>query len=386
MNFNILKSENKFFDNPIGTSGLSKPEFDSFINYSRHLYSYNKSYGEEYIIELLENKLSEFHETKYCISMCSGFWAIALTIDSLKIRNRSDIILPSLTYRRLADLVSWCNLKPRFCEVDKISLSINPSSLDKLIDDNTSLILGVHPIINTCDTKSLKKIADINKIPLIMDSVESVFEKTFDGRVGSQAKAEVFSLHASKLINGGEGGYITTSDKSLYDHLVSLRNYGFLKNGMGYNTDGMNAKINVIHACMALANLENLDKFIKHNKKIYEVYKKRLKDIKGISLLEFEEGTRPSYKNVVVEINNYWPLTRDETIILFNKNNILARKYYSPPLHKKEMNYPYNPANLPITESLSKKFILMPSGFQIRENDIHRLCDFLILISKNKIK
>ena len=41
MNFNILKSENKFFDNPIGTSGLSKPEFDSFINYSRHLYSYN---------------------------------------------------------------------------------------------------------------------------------------------------------------------------------------------------------------------------------------------------------------------------------------------------------------------------------------------------------
>ena len=213
-----------FFNNPIGTSGLSKPKLESFFKYSKYIYSQDKVLGEEYIISLLEKKLADFHETKYCISMCSGFWALVMAIDCLKIETRKDIIMPSLTYRRLADLVSWCGLKPKFCEVDSKSLSIKASSVSSLIDENTALILGVHPIVNTCDTKSLRELSEVKKIPLLMDSVESVFESTEDGKVGSQATAEVFSLHASKLINGGEGGYITTSNKKLYEKLISLRN------------------------------------------------------------------------------------------------------------------------------------------------------------------
>ena len=60
-----------------------------------------------------------------------------------------------------------------------------------------------------------------------MDSVESAYEVKDGKRVGSQALAEVFSMHASKLINGCEGGYVTTSNQDLYDQLKLTRAFGF---------------------------------------------------------------------------------------------------------------------------------------------------------------
>ena len=147
----------------------------------------------------------------------------------------------------------------------------------------------------------------------------------------------------------------------------------------------MNVKINGIHACMALANLESLNDFVNHNKYIYLIYKNRLKELDGIKLLEFDETIKTSYKNIILEVNENWCFSRDETVYILNKNNILARKYYSPALHQKKMNYPHNHTKLQTTDILSNKYILMPSGFQIRDYEIHKLCDFLIKLSKNKI-
>ena len=185
------------------------------------------------------------------------------------------------------------------------------------------------------------------------------------------AEAEVFSLHASKLINGGEGGYITTSNKTLYEKLKIQRGFGFQGADNVVISNGTNAKLNEIHAAMALASLDSLDTFVAHNQKIYRIYQQEISQLPGLKLREFDETYRASYKNIVLEVTEDWPFSRDLTVELLNAERVLARAYYSPALHQKTMLYPHCTGSLPLTDKLSKRFMLMPSGFTATPEEIH---------------
>src|SRR5690606_1129933 len=91
----------------------------------------------------------------------------------------------------------------------------------------TALIMAVHPIINCCDATGLEALSLETGVPLMFDAVESVYERIDHRKVGSFGRAECFSMHASKLLNGFEGGYVTTNDTELANRLALMRGFGF---------------------------------------------------------------------------------------------------------------------------------------------------------------
>jgi dTDP-4-amino-4,6-dideoxygalactose transaminase len=291
--------------------------------------------------------------------------------------------MPSLSYRRMADIAAWKNLKPHFCEVEPATLAMSAETVRPCINENTALILGVHPIVNCCDVDGLIAIAKEKNIPLLFDSVESVYESTAGGKVGGFGNAEIFSLHASKLLNGFEGGYITTKDASLARQLALMRGFGFEGADNIVVSGGVNAKLNEMHAAMALASLDGVEEQVALNRQRYNTYKLLLVTIPGVRLLEFDEQYRTGYKNIVVELLYEWPLSRIDTINILNAENILARAYYSPPLHRKPMAYDSVAVDLPLTDRLAERFLNLPCGHFVNNEDIEDIVEFVGYLSTN---
>jgi len=371
----------RIFSSPKPTSNLARPDFSRFLEYSKRFFDQHQ-YTSGVVTKELERRLAAFHQTEFCIAFCSGFWALALTIRALARAGRSEIVIPAFTYRRMADIAAWMKLKPHFCDVEEDTLASSAATVRPCINEHTSLIVGVHPIVDLCDIAGLVDLAKETNIPLIFDSVESVYE-SFDGRkIGCFGAAEVVSLGASKLINGFEGGYVTTNDPTLAERLKALRDFG-KQSGKIVVPGGLNARLNEIHATMALAALDGLEEQITQNRERYRAYQRLLAGVKGMRVLEFDENHRPGYKNIVVEVLTAWPLSRDETVRILNAEMILARAYYTPPLHRKEMAYPYVPAELPITDRLAERFILFPCGQLVSTGDISEIVDLLKFMSTN---
>lgn len=367
------------------TSNLLKPDIEKFLRYSKDFF-YQKQYTNNGPnVRLLEKRLAVFHETKYCVTFSSGFWAVVLAIKALALSGRTEIIMPSLTYRRMADMAAWLDLKPHFCEVDPRTLAMNAKTVARCINDNTAIILGAHPIVNCCNVKELIDVANNNKLPILFDSVESVYETTPFGKVGSFGNAECFSLHACKLFNGFGGGYLTTNDEALAAELSSTRSFGFT--GMDHVgvEGGMNSKLNEMHAAMALASLDDIEEQVVRNKARYDTYKYSLETIKGLRLLKFDEDFKSGYKNIVVEILDEWPLSRDETINILNADNVLARPYYYPPLHNKKMEYDYVVSDLTQTEELAESYLNLPCGHLVSNEEIVDIVELLGFISTNAL-
>lgn len=365
----------KIFSRPVSTSNLIKPDVDSFLT---NLKLAQTPLGEEDLINQLEKELANFHGTTYCVAVCSAFWALVLCIHELALAGKKEVVMPSLTYRRLADVVAWAGLVPKFCDVEPKSLSISAESAKPHINSNTALIIGVHPIVNCCDVTNLELLAKKHKLPLLFDSVESVYE-TYNGKkIGSFGAAECFSLHASKLINGFEGGYVTTNCPELAARLKLLRSPAVSQSHFG-----MQALLPGAHAAMALQSFKELKKQIKHNREIYYMYYRLLNFIPGLTLLEFDESERSSFKNIVVRLDSDWPLDRNTTVELMNSEGILSRAYYSPPLHMKLVQYPVISSSLPISEESSERYLLMPSGYQVSYDAVNKVIEFMSFIREN---
>jgi hypothetical protein len=142
----------KWFDSPKSTSNLVGPDFNRFLAYSRAIFD---AAGQPpgVVTQQFEARLAAFHETEHCVAFCSGFWALATAIVALARPGRREVVIPSLTYRRMADVIAWTGLLPRFCEVDADTLAISAATAAPWINDDTALLLAVHPIINCCDAQ-----------------------------------------------------------------------------------------------------------------------------------------------------------------------------------------------------------------------------------------
>jgi len=315
-----------------------------------------------------------WHDVEHCVALSSGFWALVLTAQALvgpEPREGTEVVLPSLTYRRLADAMNWAGLTPHFLDISEDDLSLDASRVREVPARNIALILGVNPIAGTLDPEPLTAVATEFGVPLLIDSVEAQADTYRSGlRVGGAGNAEIFSCHASKLINGGEGGYVTTNDSALADQLRLSRNFGKSDRG-DFVAAGFNAKMSEMQAAWILASLEGVQPQLAYYEAIFELYSWYLRDVPELTLRSKVGQT--SFKNIVVETKEEVAHSAHSLVQFLNANGAQARQYYAPPLHERHADYLTVTGPMAVTSRLSTRLLLLPSGSRLSADHVARI-------------
>jgi dTDP-4-amino-4,6-dideoxygalactose transaminase len=269
----------------------------------------------------------------------------------------------------MGEIIASAGMIPRYCDVDPETLAQSAETTQACINDDTALILGTHPTVNCCDAEGLERLSWKTGVPLLFDSVESVFETRNGRRVGTFGRAEAFSMHATKLVNGCEGGYLVTDDEDLAHALKLARSFGIQADDQVVSF-GMNAELNEIHAAAAMASLDDLAPLVERNRERYRAYGELLEDIDGLLLRRFDESEQTSFKNIVVKVCEEWPVSRDDTLAVLQAEGALARPYYSPALHMHRTWFETRFGALPVAERVSREYMLLPCGDQMSLDDV----------------
>jgi len=367
------------FEVPISTSNLHHPDLEAVQAYSRPIFEEPGRAG--LVVEALEARLCEYHQAQSCVAFASGFWALVFALVHQARPDRDEVLIPSFTYRRLADVVHWAGKTPVFIDVGE-DLAMSVEATRGAVGDRTSLILAVHPIVNCCDAQGFLELADQAGTPLIFDAVESVHETAGGRRVGSFGAPEVFSLHASKLVNGLEGGYVCTEDASVARELRAARDGGLLRRAGARPWPALNARMADGHAAFTLAELDALEQNVAHNQEIYRAYGEALAGVDGIRLHAFDEGEQTSFKNVVVRVEDTFPVTRDQVVRFLNGERVLARAHYDPPLHRKPTSYRTEQGPLEQSEQVRTRYLNLPCGARVGVEDVRVVCELLALLAR----
>lgn len=375
----------------------SKPEFEMalpvgqlyFPSWTRYERAFRGIFDRQYynnngpLLGELETKLQAFLGVKHAICVSNATLGLIMTAEAMELSGK--VILPAFTFAASAQSLDWANLSPIFCDVDPTTHQIDLSLIEPLVDRGVSAIMGVNLWGGACPLADLQNLAASLDIKLYFDSAHAFGCEVNGVKVGGFGSAEVFSFHATKILNATEGGCICTNDDQLADRLRNIRpSYG------KYNQVSVvkvaNARMSEAQAAVALMSLEDFPMNRANNQALHGLYSSLLKDVPGLQIIHPNGVTLSNFQYMACRIDeDAFGMSRDFLISLLHAENIIARRYFYPGLHR---NLPYSqthPAykdSLPQTDALCESCLQLPIGALVGAPEVERICNVLVRAQK----
>lgn len=186
---------------------------------SRRLFRYdNRTHGETEVAQL-ENELADFFGSRYVLACSSGTTALALALLGAGIQPGDKVACPAFTFAATPSAIMLAGATPVVVEVDE-NLHMDPADLQAKLTPDVKAVVAVHMRGFACDIERLVDIADAHGVPLFEDAVPALGVEVGGRKLGTFGRAGAFSTQSDKTINTGEGGFLVTSDRTLFERAV----------------------------------------------------------------------------------------------------------------------------------------------------------------------
>ena len=180
-------------------------------------------------VSTFEEKIAKLFGKNYGIMVNSGSSALTLAIKVLNLPENSEIITPCLNFGTAISSIIFNGHKPIFVDVNKETLQIDISLIEKKINKRTKALLIPNLIGNVPDWIKINKIAKKYKLKIIEDSADTLGGKIKNRPTGTYSDISITSFYGSHVIScAGNGGMLMLNSKSLYDKAKILRSWGRL--------------------------------------------------------------------------------------------------------------------------------------------------------------
>ena len=188
-------------------------------------------------IAAFETAFANYIGCQYAVAVANGTAALHLCCMALGVRIGTRVITTPITFSASANCVRYCGGEIYFADIDPATALLDIDAVRALLEQHPEgYFSGIIPVDFAgypVDLSAFRELADEHGLWLLEDSCHSPGGSFSDAAGiehrcgdGSLADLAIFSFHPVKHIAAGEGGMITTNDKSLYKHLLRLRTHG----------------------------------------------------------------------------------------------------------------------------------------------------------------
>jgi dTDP-4-amino-4,6-dideoxygalactose transaminase len=350
--------------------------------------------------ERFENKFKKYAESKYALAVNSCTAGLFLALKVLDIKKGDEVITTPLTFCSTANVIIHTGAKPVFADVDPNDWNIDPTKIEQKITKKTKAILPVHLHGRPSKMDEILKIAKKYNLYVIEDAAHAAEARYKNKKIGNIGDITVFSFYVTKNLATGEGGMITTNNKSWIEqmrilslhglsrdaykryHVTHFENYECLIPGYKFNmTD--------IQASLGLHQLKRLKRNSKIRKDLWKTYDREFSKYTDIKTPEDEskdiDHARHLYA-VLLPIEKL-KISRDEFVDKLIKENIGSGVHFTPVhLHKYyQETYKFKLGDFPIAEHIGERIISLPLGANLSKTTVTLISQTVIrLIEKYK--
>ncbi|MFP4384086.1 MAG: DegT/DnrJ/EryC1/StrS family aminotransferase [Spirochaetia bacterium] len=316
----------------------------------------------------LEEQFARFCGTRYAAAATNGTHTIRMALEALGIGPGDEVIVPGLTWQATAAAALDVNAVPVLVDIDPETYTMDPEAAEAALSSRTKALIPVHLYGRICDMDAVMEMAEKHKLTVIEDCAHQHGSVWNGKKVGSIGNVGSFSLQASKVLNAGEGGILTTNDQHTADLLQSLKICGRpIREGAPTIQSG-NYRMTEFQAAVALAQLSRLDG---QNRKREENARYLEENLRGI------DGLRPLKRDPRITFQVYynWTMKFDRTMWNGVSKNLFVKALQAEledsvvisgtyePLHRSPLYRPDSKATHRISEIYRKA--VAPERFEL---------------------
>ena len=303
-----------------------------------------------------EEAFSRYIGTDYAVSTNSGSSALLLAFNAINTKIGDKIVAPSATFIATINGACLLGARPLFCEIGP-DYGISSDHLESMLDrSKVKCTIPVHLYGHPCDMSSIEEIVERKKVMLIEDAAQAHGAEYKNKKVGAFGEAAIFSFYPSKNMTvGGDGGMITTNNRTIYETSNKMRDVG-RKTRYTHDKIGYTLRLNSVNAAIGKVQLRYLDSWNKKRRSIANKYSRRLRALKDLILPPEDDRDRKSVHHMYVIRTT----KRNLLGSWLSKNGISTGLHYPVPVHRQPAYRKFGENDLPFTDEWSNTVLSIP--------------------------
>lgn len=362
---------------PIWVTHSSMPSLEEYTAEIARLWETHMltNMGEKH--HQLELDLERYLQVDDIALFTNGHNALECVFEAMGLRGK--VITTPFTFASTTHAIVRKGLTPVFADIKEDDFTIDPASIERLIDDETCAIVPVHVYGNLCDADAIQRIADEHGLKVIYDAAHA-FGVFRDGvSAATYGDASMFSFHATKVFNTIEGGAVCFHDHALKSLLDQWKNFG-ITGTESVEYVGGNAKMNEFCAAMGICNLRHVDEEIEKRRHVAERYWERLEGVPGVRAFRPRGDVRYNYAYLPVTFDaKAFGATRDDVYAALMDRDIHPRKYFYPLVSDYECyEGRFDSSQTPVAKRAASEVLTLPMYADLAPEDVDLICDIVL--------
>lgn len=336
---------------------FARPD-DIFREWESLIYSSDFTLGR-WVAEI-ENLFAQFTQSKYALAVNNGTDALVLALKALEVGPGDEVITPCNSFYATTGAIVAVGATPVFCDVDN-RYQIDVTKIEELITKKTKAILPVHWGGASPDMKVIVQLANNYSLRVVEDACMGIGTRLDGIPAGTFGQVGAYSLHPLKSLNVmGDGGFVTTNDRQIYEWMSCYRNHGMTDRDH-ISMYGLNHRMQPLQAVVAKHELGRLEGYLnarRQNVSHFDSLVLACDTLKGKIILPSRWlRNEESFCLYMLLASN-----RDKLISWLRNNGIDARIHYPIPLHlqKASKEFGYKDGDFPVAEDQANRLVTLP--------------------------
>jgi perosamine synthetase len=350
-------------------------------------------------VRIFEEAFAAFCGVKFGLAVSSATAGLHLALIAAGVGPGDEVITTPISWISTANAATLCGATVIFADVDPRTLNLDPESVAAKITPRTKVILPVHLYGQCCDMDPIAALARQNGICVVEDCAHTAGALYKGRHAGSLGDVGVFSFHQQKnMATLGEGGMMVTSDKTLYERMLSYRSLccrsydpkgkylpidrerepmGKLYWRLDFDDPGYNYRMTDIQAAVGLVQLDKLDEFNSRRIEIASRYRESLRGIPGLTLPYVSPHVKHVFHIFCVQVEPEFPRTKEDFMWdLYIKKQIKVWSHYMPiHLTTAYRKLGHGEGECPVAEAAFQKYVSLPIHPRLKPEAIQYLMD-----------
>jgi dTDP-4-amino-4,6-dideoxygalactose transaminase len=279
-------------------------------------------------------------------------------------------ILPAWTFIATPLAVMGAGMTPYFVDVDPLTWELTPEIVEAALRTAPGVVGAIMPVFPfgriSHSVAVWDEVTARTGIPVVIDAAAAV-DTLLPGR-----SLCVVSLHATKLLGCGEGGFACSTDARLIAKLRSFSSFGF-QGTRDAMFPGTNAKMSEYHAAVGLAALDHWPQTRAAFIKVAQGYAHALLR-HGSGEVQAGFGSKWVSPTCVVSVGD------DRADLLAARlaaEGIETRRWWEGGAHAHPATRHLPRTSLPVTEHLARSTLGLPFHLGVTPADIERIAQLL---------
>ena len=331
--------------------------------------------GED--VKLFAGELADFVLADHVITCANGTDALQLALMALELPAKAEIIVPSFCYVAAAEAAALLGYKVVFADVLENTFNIDPASLERLITENTKVVIPVHLFGQSSDMLPILKIAQKYNLYIIEDNAQSLgavyhFPDGVSKYAGTIGHIGTTSFFPSKNLSCmGDGGAVFTNDENLAKKLKMLANHG-QEQKYKHDIIGINSRLDTLQAAVLREKLKHLKQYNYARLKAATIYTELLKENKNLVTPFISKNGTHVFHQYTLKIKGDQRNKLKESL---EANHIPSMVYYPVPLHKQPAFSENVRVHHPVSEKLCEEVLALPMHPYLEQEQILYICE-----------